>query len=172
MSEPASPMPSEPGLLEARLMWARGDLVGARSVVEALLARDAADAAAWLLKGQLFLQDRDEEGALDANRKAVAAAPRSSEAWNALARCLQAQGDLNQALEAARRAQACLDEGQNFRETGPVYLTLVWCLRDMRLFKEALEAAEEGLARSPDAILAQWASVVEEEYAESQKEEC
>jgi tetratricopeptide (TPR) repeat protein len=159
-------------LLEARLLWARGDLKGARRIVETRLAREPQDSAAWLLMGELSLHDRDEEGALAAYRKAVAAAPGSSAAWNALARCFQAAGAVQEALAAARRAQACLSEGENFRETGPVYLTLVWCLRDLRQFKEALEAAEEGLARSPDAILAQWASVVEEEYAEAEKEEC
>ena len=35
-----------------------------------------------------------------------------------------------------------------------------------------LAAAEEGLSRCSDAILAQWASVVEEELAAAQKEEC
>jgi hypothetical protein len=32
--------------------------------------------------------------------------------------------------------------------------------------------AEEGLARIPDAILAQWAATVEEELAEAEKEQC
>jgi len=42
----------------------------------------------------------------------------------------------------------------------------------MRHYQEALDLASEGLERCPDAILAQWASLVEEELAESQKEEC
>ena len=58
------------------------------------------------------------------------------------------------------------------RQAAPVYLTLVWCLREKRLFREALDVAEEGLARIPDAILAQWAATVEEELAEAEKEEC
>ena len=53
-----------------------------------------------------------------------------------------------------------------------MYLTLVWCLRELRLFKEALAAAEEGLAAVPDAVLAQYASLVEQELAEAEKEEC
>ena len=32
--------------------------------------------------------------------------------------------------------------------------------------------AEQGLARIPDAILAQWAATVEEELAEASKEGC
>ena len=53
-----------------------------------------------------------------------------------------------------------------------MYLTLLWCLREMRRYREALEVAEEGLARVPDAILAQWAATVEEELAAAQKERC
>ena len=61
---------------------------------------------------------------------------------------------------------------ENFRQAAPVYLTLVWCLREQRLFKEALALAEEGLGRCADAVLAQWASVVEEELEEAEQERC
>jgi len=101
------------------------------------------------------------------HRRAVASAPRSAEALNGLARCLHALGRDAEGLEAVQAARGLLDEADNFREAGPVYLTLVWCLREMRRYKEALAAAEEGLARCPDAILAQWASLVEEELAEA-----
>jgi len=80
--------------------------------------------------------------------------------------------DLRSVLAEAERARALLDEGDNDLQAGPVYLTLVWCLREMRLFREALAMAEEGLRRVPDAILANWAATVEDELAEAQKEEC
>ena len=53
-----------------------------------------------------------------------------------------------------------LDEGDNAVHAPPVYLTLVWCLREQRRFREAIAAAEEGLQRAPDAVLAQWATQV------------
>ncbi len=53
-----------------------------------------------------------------------------------------------------------------------MYLTIVWCLRELERLPEALAAAEEGLRRTPDAVLAEWASVVEQELAESEKERC
>jgi len=81
-------------------------------------------------------------------------------------------GDDVEALAEAERARALLDEGDNDLQAGPVYLTLVWCLRGMRRFREALAMAEEGLSRVPDAILANWARTVEEELAEAQREEC
>ena len=71
--------------------------------------------------------------------------------------------------EEARRL---LGEGDNFRQAAPVYLTLLWCLREMRRYREALDVAEEGLALVPDAILAQWAATVEEELAEAEQERC
>jgi hypothetical protein len=75
-------------------------------------------------------------------------------------------------LSAAETARRLLGEDDNYRQTAPVYLTLVWCLRELRLFKEALAVAEEGLAAIPDAVLAQYASLVEQELAESEKERC
>ena len=60
----------------------------------------------------------------------------------------------------------------NDRQAAPVYLTLVWCLRETRRLREALAAAEEGLRRTPDAVLAEWAGVVEQELAEAEKERC
>ena len=65
-----------------------------------------------------------------------------------------------------------LGEGENFRHAASVYLTLVWVLRELREYQQALDLATEGLERCPDAILAQWATLVEEELAELQKEEC
>ena len=65
-----------------------------------------------------------------------------------------------------------LGEGDNFAQTAAVYLTLVWCLREMRRYREAIAVAEEGLARMPDAVLAQWATRIEEELVEAEKERC
>ncbi len=45
-------------------------------------------------------------------------------------------------------------------------------LRELRLLREALEAAEEGLRRTPDAVLADWATVVEQELVAAGKERC
>jgi Tfp pilus assembly protein PilF len=160
------------GLEEARILLARGDLGPARSALESILAREPANAAALLLRAHVLLQSREEEQALEAYERAVRAAPRSAEALNGLARCLHALSREEEAVAAVRTALELLDEGDNFRQAGPVYLTLVWCLREMNQLREALSAAEQGLLRTPDAILAQWASVVEEELAEAEKERC
>lgn len=156
----------------ARLLAARGSLDEARRALDEILADDPGHLGALLLKASLLLEQREGEEALALCERAAGAAPRSAEALNALARSLHALGRDDEALAVAWRAQALLVEDDNFRHAAPVYLTLVWCLREKRLFKEALEAAEEGLSRTPDAVLAQWASVVEEELAEAQKEEC
>ena len=67
---------------------------------------------------------------------------------------------------------ALLGEGDNFRYAGSVYLTMVWCLRELRRYREALAVAEEGLRRTPDAVLAQWATQVEEDLARAERERC
>lgn len=156
----------------ARLLAARGDLREALSTLDAVLARDPDNLQALLLKAGLLLESREEEDALPLYERAVVSAPSSAEALNGLARCLHALGRDPEALRAAEEARGQLGEGDNFRQTAPVYLTIVWCLRQMRRYKEALAAAEDGLGRCPDAILAQWASLVEEELAEAEKEEC
>ena len=99
-------------------------------------------------------------------------APESAAGWNGQARQLRALGRPSEALAAAERARALLSHGENFVQTGPVYLTLVWCLRDERRFQEALALADEGLQRSSDAVLAEWATQIEEEWAAAEKERC
>src|SRR5262249_11021064 len=152
---------------EARLLAARGDVSEAAGALDAILATHPEHVGALLLRARLLLEDREGEAALALCRRAVGVAPRSAEALNAVARVLHALGRDADALETALAARGLLREGDNYRETAPVYLTLVWCLREMRRFREALDMAEEGLARTPDAILAQWASTVEEELAEA-----
>ena len=157
---------------QARSLAFRGDPRGALARLEELLALDPDHVAGLLLKGTLLLELREGEEATTVLEHAVRLAPRSAEAWNALARCRHALGDDEGGLRDAQLAKTLLREGDNFRHRAAVYLTLVWCLREMRRYREALELAEEGLEGMPDAVLAQWASVIEEEYAESQKEEC
>jgi tetratricopeptide (TPR) repeat protein len=159
-------------LVEARLVAAGGELERALELLERRLREDPADAAALVLKGGFLVEARRDEEGLDALREAVRIAPRSAAARNGLARALHSLGRDDEALAHARQALSLLGEGENFRETAPVYLTLVWCLREQRRWREALALAEEGLARCPDAVLAQWASVVEEELAEAEKERC
>jgi tetratricopeptide (TPR) repeat protein len=156
----------------ARLLAARGDSHAALQAIEEVLRAAPGHLGALLLKAQLHLEDRKGKQALRLYEQGISLAPTSAEAWNALARCRHALGQDDDALEAAEKARALLEEGDNARQAAPVYLTLVWCLREKRLFREALDVAEEGLARIPDAILAQWAATVEEELAEAEKEEC
>ena len=155
---------------DARLRAARGDVSGALQVLDAILERAPDDAPALLAKAGLLLDGREGEQALSLYERATGAAPESAEAWNGLARCRHALGQDKEALAAAHRARELLPLHDNFRYRSSVTLTLVWCLRELRQYREALEVATQGLERSPDAILAQWASVVEEELAEAEKE--
>jgi tetratricopeptide (TPR) repeat protein len=161
-----------PGLDAARLLAAHGEWSAALRALDALLEREPAQLEALLLKAGVLLQSRKEEQALEHFERATALAPSSAEAANGLARCLHSMGRNEEALARALAAQALLAREENFAQIAPVYLTLVWIHREMRRFKEALAVAEEGLARCADAVLAQWASVVEEELEEAQQERC
>ena len=156
----------------AQLLVLRGELKTASAALDQALRAEPAHRGALLLKARILLEERDGEAALSVLDQAVAAWPRSAEVRNERARCLHALGEDVAGLAEAERARDLLDEADNGLQAGPVYLTLVWCLRARRLYREALAAAEEGLARVPDAILASWAATVEEELAEAQREEC
>lgn len=165
-------MPLDPVFDRARSLAARGRPDEALSALDDVLVREPDHLGALQVKAELLLEAREGEGALALYERAARAWPRSAEAWNGLARGLHALARDHEALTAAEEARRLLREGDNSRHAAPVYLTLVWCLRGLRRFKEALAAAEEGLARTPDVLLAQYASLVEEEMTEAEKEEC
>ncbi|HET7746593.1 MAG TPA: tetratricopeptide repeat protein [Vicinamibacteria bacterium] len=158
--------------LDARVFAGTGRPEEAWRAVREILEADPRHLGALLLKASLLNEDRRWEEALAVNEQAAALWPRSAEALNALARALHAAGRDAEALARAEEAKGLLGEPDNARHASAVYLTLVWCLREMRRYPEALAVAEEGLERAPDAILAQWATQVQDEYAESQKERC
>ena len=165
-------MNESPALESARTLAVMGRGDEARATLCAILEREPEHAGALALLGEVLLNEREPERALPLLHRAAAADPSSAEAANLVARALHALGQHEEALASARRACALLADPRNFRETAPVYLTIVWCLRERRLLREALEVAEEGLRLTPDAVLADWASVVEQELAESEKERC
>ena len=156
----------------AQLLVSKGETQEAHRCLDALLAAEPVHLGALLLKGRLLLEARKDAEALSVLDRAVAAWPRSVPALDARARCLHALGRDEEALAHARAARALLGEGDNFRHAGSVYLTMVWCLRELRRYREALALAEEGLRRTPDAVLAQWASQVEEDIVRAERERC
>ena len=156
----------------ARTLAAMGRLAEAVLLLDAILAEDPAHLRALILRATLHSEEREWERALELYERAARLWPRSAEALNAYARCLHARGQDQEALKVAHAALAVLGEGDNFTQTAAVYLTLVWCLREMRRYREAIAVAEEGLARMPDAVLAQWATQIEEELVVAEKERC
>jgi tetratricopeptide (TPR) repeat protein len=156
----------------ARILVLRGQEGDALATLDELLFANPAHEGALLLKAELLLESHRDREALELTQAAVAFRPESSESRNALARCLHAMGDNESALTEAAQARQLLSVGENAIQTGPVYLTLVWCLRSLRRLDEALATAEEGLLRCPDAILAHWAEIVEEELGRAQAERC
>jgi tetratricopeptide (TPR) repeat protein len=159
-------------LREARLLAGLGRAPEALAAAEALLDESPELVGALLLKAELLQQAGASEGAATLYERAVAVAPASAEAWNARARGLHVLRRDDEALAAAERARALIAQPENAVHGPAVYLTLIWCLREKRLFREALAAAEECLARTPDAVIAEWASQIEHELAEAERERC
>ena len=156
----------------ARTLAGMGRDEEAEAAVEKILAADPRHLGALLLSAWMASEDRDWDESLAITRRAASLWPRSAEARNALARCLHAMGRDEEALAAAVEARALLDVGDNAPQASAVYLTLVWCLRELRRYREAIAAAEEGLERAPDAVLAQWATQVQDEAIAAEKERC
>lgn len=156
----------------ARLLALRGERPAALEALGLRLERHPDDVEALILRGRLLQEERDPEGARRDLERAVALAPGSAEALNGLARCLLSAGRVEDAVERAEQARSRLDEGDNYIQAGPVYLTLVWCRREQRRFREALRLVDEGLARCDDSLLAEWAATLEEELAEAERERC
>jgi len=152
------------------LVQGRGDEAG--QLLDQALASDPSCLGALVLQSERLLEARAEDEAVALARRAGAAWPRSALARSTLARSLHARREDDLALAEAEEARRLLPEGDNVRHAATVYLTLVWCLREKRLLREALAAAEEGLARVGDAVLAHWAGTVEEELAAAEQEEC
>lgn len=165
-------MSAAEAFLDAQLLVSRGEMQQAHRSLDELLALEPDHLGALLLKARLLLEARSDAEALAVLDRAVAAWPRSAAALDARARCLHALGRNAEALAQAEEALGLLDEGENFRHAGAVYLTMVWCLRELRRFREALAIAERGLRRTPDAVLAQWAAQVEEDLARAERERC
>jgi tetratricopeptide (TPR) repeat protein len=156
----------------ARLLAATGRGAEAASLLAEILENDPAHLGALILRASLYAEERQWEEALALRRRAAEMWPRSAEALNALARAFHALGRDEEALAVAERARALLGEGDNFVQTAAVYLTLVWCLRELRRYREAIALAEEGLRRMPDAVLGQWATQIEEEMVAAERERC
>ncbi len=159
-------------LESARTLAALGRVRDARATLDAILRHQPAHVDALVLLAEVLLHERDAAAALSAAVRAAAADPDSAEARNLEARALHALGRDEEGLASAQAARELLERPENFRQVAPVYLTLVWCLRALGRTSEALAAAEEGLRRTPDAVLGEWAGVVEQELAATQEERC
>lgn len=159
-------------VVRAQALAATGRTGEAMEILDRVLAEAPDDRGALLARAALYWEERDWERALALNERAAGAWPRSAEALNALARCLHHLGRDEEALRHAEAARRLLPEGDNYVQTAAVYLTLIWCLREMRRYREAIALAEEGLHRMPDGVLAEWARVLEDDLVEAEKDEC
>ena len=159
-------------LSEARLLVAKERVGDAVALVNGILEAEPGHEGALLLLAEIRMASAGEEEALALYRRTVGLHPESAEARSGLARCLHALHHDDLALAEAREAYRLLATADNARHAAAVYLTLVWCLREKRMLREALAAAEEGLHKVGDAVLAQWAGTIEEELVEAEKERC
>jgi ADP-ribose pyrophosphatase YjhB (NUDIX family) len=75
-------------------------------------------------------------------------------------------------LDVLKDARAAALKARDVRMGSVVYPQLIEVLRTERRFREALEAAEEGLALTHDPLIARLADEIADQLAEAEKERC
>lgn len=138
---PDAPPPPQVEALRISLLLALGRVDAARQRLDGLGA--GADAGARALDAVIRVARNDHAGALSAARQAVATDPASAAAQLALSYALQAQREVVQALEAARRATQ-LAPGNPFAWARQAELEL-----SLARHAAGAAAAREALARHP-----------------------
>jgi putative PEP-CTERM system TPR-repeat lipoprotein len=84
-------------IMKARVLLADKDVNGAVGLLDAVIAKDARNADAWRLKGDVLASRREDDAALAAYRQAVAAKPSLAGAHGAIIEVLMRQNKLDEA---------------------------------------------------------------------------
>jgi tetratricopeptide (TPR) repeat protein len=164
--------PDAGALARARSLTAAGRAAEALALTRALVASAPDDPEALSAHAEALLGAEGPEPALSVYTRAAALAPEHPAGFAGWARCLHDLGRTAEAVAPARRAVSLALSTDDLRALPAAALTLVLCLRELRRYREALAAAEEALARVPDAVLGEWASEIEREWAEAERERC
>lgn len=168
----AAPDSARARVFEAQMSAQRRDFPAALTQLAAVTTRDPANAEAWLLEGQIRLQqDADPAAALAAFRKAVAARPKLMPAREAIVLVLLRQGDLAGAKVQVAELKALLPGhpraaylearvaylAQDFKTTQEITQRLLQAAPNDPEILELAGAAEYGLKSysRAEALLAQ-----------------
>jgi putative PEP-CTERM system TPR-repeat lipoprotein len=154
-------------VLEARLKAADGDMDGAVKLLDGVLAREPANDAAGVLRGEvLLLGKKDSAGALDAFRKVLVGNPRSVAAHVAIISILNDQKKTDEAraqYEALKKAQP------NHPETLYYQAQFAYLDKDFKTTKEVADKLLKYMPESPRALeLAGAASFRQKRYPEAE----
>jgi putative PEP-CTERM system TPR-repeat lipoprotein len=141
-------------LLRARLQASEGDIAGALATVERTLGKASEDADAWALKGELLLRKGDQEKAIEAYRKALAARKDSLAAHGAIVSIYLSRNDL-------KAAKAQLEELKKLRPNHPEarYLEARWAFQSGD-YKTADETTQQLLKYGDNPSVLQLAGAV------------
>ncbi|MEK8053294.1 XrtA/PEP-CTERM system TPR-repeat protein PrsT [Ideonella sp. DXS22W] len=141
-------------LLQARLTAARGDLPGALKQAQALAAAQADNAQAWVLQGDLLLQQAGVGGdiapAIEAFRKALAVDPKLVPAHAALINLLLTQRN----IDAATQQWAAMDKvAHNQPQTLFLEAVLADQKGDSKRVREITQLLLRGAPNNPRVLL-------------------
>lgn len=146
----AAPNYARAVVMEARLKAAEGDMDSALKLLDTVLAREPANDAAGVLKGEvLLLGKKDAAGALDSFRKVLAGNPRSVSAHVSIITILNDQKKTDEAraqYEALKKAQP------NHPETLFYQAQFAYLDKDFKTTKEVADRLLKVMPESPRAL--------------------
>jgi putative PEP-CTERM system TPR-repeat lipoprotein len=139
-------------LLQARILAVRGDVAGAMSTVDALLAAMPTNGRAWMLKGDLLMENKppDAKPAMAAYRKALEADARLLPAHS---RLLSMQVDLRDFEAAAQQLDALRKVYPEHSETHYFEALLALQKGDAARTREITAALLRGKRQDPRVML-------------------
>lgn len=107
------------------------------------------DAAAYIARGDLYLDAGELDLALKDLRKGAELSPDSAEIFNSIGVSLRLQGDYQGAIDAYN---SCIELDANF---APAYVNRGFAYKNLKQFKKALADYEKALEFEPDSPAAQ-----------------
>ncbi len=146
----AAPESARARVFEAQMSAQRRDFAGALTQLAAVTTRDPANADAWLLEGQIRLQqDADPAAALAAFHKAVAVRPKLLQAREAIVLILLRQNDL-----AGARAQAAELKALLPGHPRPAYLEarVAYLAQDFKTTQEITQRLLQTTPNDPEIL--------------------
>lgn len=136
-------------LAQARLQLAGRDVAGALATVDGVIAKDARDRDAWMLKGDILALQGNADGSMQAYRKVIEIRPDMAAAHAALVNTLIRTGKLDEAGKQLDAMKAVLAKHPR---TVFLDLELAYLKKDFKRGRELAQTLLRGMPDNPAVL--------------------